>query len=169
MKALALTGQTLTGTGKGPAKDKPHEIVGGKTQDKEYLGQNTSNDPAQGKRWTLQKFYFSIPKHKQNTLLQSLCYWRHSSVHSPLTLTDIPLALHLSVPTVSGSESSLVTRTTLLVAMFKSQGKNTYKASAPRDQLKEFRKGQAAYCFNLNKQVGSDTEMVLTTDPVAYE
>lgn len=84
------------------------------------LGQNTSNDPAQGKHWTFEKFYFSIPKHKQKTLLQSLHYWRHSSVHSPQTLTDIHLALHLSMPTMSGSESSLVTRTTLLVAMFKS-------------------------------------------------
>jgi len=84
------------------------------------VGQNTSNDRAQDKHWTIQKFYFSIPKHKQKTLLQSLCYRRHSSLSSQQTLTDIRLALHLSMPTVSGSESSLVTRTTLLVAMFKS-------------------------------------------------
>lgn len=31
MKALALAGQTLTGLGKGPAKDKLHKIVGGQT------------------------------------------------------------------------------------------------------------------------------------------
>lgn len=30
-EALALAGQTLTGTGKGPAKDKLHKIVGGQT------------------------------------------------------------------------------------------------------------------------------------------
>lgn len=29
MKALALTGQTLTGMGRGPAKEKPHKVVGG--------------------------------------------------------------------------------------------------------------------------------------------
>lgn len=31
MKAWALAGQTLTGLGKGPAKDKLHKIVGGQT------------------------------------------------------------------------------------------------------------------------------------------
>lgn len=37
MKALALSRQTLTCLGKGPAKDKPHKIVGGQTKDKEWL------------------------------------------------------------------------------------------------------------------------------------
>lgn len=37
MKALALAGQTLTGTGKGPAKAKPHNTASGQTWDKEEL------------------------------------------------------------------------------------------------------------------------------------
>lgn len=63
MKALALAGQT-NGFGKRASKRQTTQNSGWPDLGQGIVGQNTTNNPAQGKHWTLQKFYFSIPKHK---------------------------------------------------------------------------------------------------------
>lgn len=77
------------GYGKRASKKQTTQNSGWSDLGQGMVGQNTSNDPAQGKHRTLQKFYLSIPKHKQKTILQSLHYWRHSSIHSPRLPTFI--------------------------------------------------------------------------------
>lgn len=62
------------------------------------VGQNTTNNPAQGKHWTLQKFYFSIPKHKQKIPLQSLHSRSLSSPPSPQSL--LIFILHYTHPSL---------------------------------------------------------------------
>lgn len=68
------------GFGKRASKRQTTQNSGWPNLGQGIVGQNTTNNPAQGKHWTLQKFYFSIPKRKQKISLQSLYS------HSPSSL-----------------------------------------------------------------------------------
>lgn len=55
------------GFGKRASKRQTTQNSGWPDLGRGIVGQNTTNNPAQGKHWTLQKFYFSVPKHKEKS------------------------------------------------------------------------------------------------------
>lgn len=119
MNALALAGQTRTGVGKSPARDRPCRKSGWRGSGQGTVGRNPW-DPKSTRQMprTSKVSVFRFQASRKN-ILQSTHRRRRGNVHGSAhnLLTACCLALHLYVPTVPGSESLLVIRITLLVAM----------------------------------------------------